>query len=183
MHIARLVLPSEYRKYRTHLLALDDESRYLRFASSFNDSAINSLCDKFESSPELHILFAVENADLAFIGMGHIALGGTMELAFSVLPSYQRQGIGNKLMTRVIQYCRTHGHLSGHMVCVPRNIAIKQLCINHKILLQSEFGETTGTVSLDSADASTYIAEAASASFATIDYLSKRALCPWTILF
>lgn len=180
MHIVRRVLPHEYGKYREHLLALDRESRILRFASNLDDNAINSLCDKFEAEPDHHVLFAIEDNDLKFIAVGHIAVFDNMELAFSVLKEHQGQGMGNALMERLIQYCRTHNILNGHLVCLPHNIAIKRLCKKHGIRIHAEYGEVVGDISLDQPDIISYINEVTSSSIGMFDYLSKRSLRPWT---
>mgnify|MGYP003344235118 CR=1 FL=1 len=116
MHLVRRVLPYEYFKYRRHLKSLDQENRFLRFGFAANDYAIDHLCDEFEKNPKDHVLFCVEDSNLEFIGVGHIALQDGMELAFSVLKSHQKQGIGDALIKRVVQYCRTRGLLEGKMV-------------------------------------------------------------------
>ena len=182
MYIVRKVLPNEYKKYREHLLKLDQESRVLRFAFPATDDSINLICDKFEASPHEHILFAIENADLDFVAVGHIALEGEMELAFSVLKEYQGMGMGDALMKRVLQHCRTANHLKGHMVCLPHNSAIKHLCTKNGIKIHTEGGETEGDVELPRADVATYFGEAASRNLGMYDFMAKRTMYPWTIL-
>ena len=175
----RRVLPHEYVKYRAHLKALDAESKVLRFAHPVSDFVIDQLCDKWETEIDKHVLFCIENDKLEFIGIGHIALEDTMELAFSVLTEHRGQGMGNKLMERCIQYCRTHGLLHGYMMCLPHNTAIKHLCIKHGIHIHTEYGETTADIDLDAATPNTYFNEAAAANWAAFDYLSKRS--PWSM--
>lgn len=180
MHIVRRVLPHEYHKYRKHLLALDADSRSLRFSAPVSDDAINRICDKFEADPDKHVLFAIEDPGLKFVAVGHIALFDEMELAFSVLKEHQGQGMGNRLMERVIQYCRTHSILKGHMVCLPHNTAIRHLCRKHGIHIHTDHGDVVGDIDLDQANVVTFIDEVTSSSLGMIDYLSKRALRPWT---
>lgn len=182
MHTVRRVLPHEYGKYRTHLKALDDESRRLRFANPVSDFVIDQLCDKWEAEHDKHILFVIENEHLEFVAIGHIALEDQMELAFSVHKEYQGQGMGDKLMSRCIQYCRTHNLLHGCMVCLSTNAVIKHLCLKHGIHIHTEYGETLADIDLDKADVSTYLNEATDANLAVMDYVSKRALLPWTLV-
>ena len=182
MHIVRRVLSSEYGKYRTHLKALDTDSRILRFAAPVTDDVIDSICDKIESDPQHHVLFAVEDENLDFIAVGHIAVFDDMELAFSVLKEHRGKGIGNQLMKRVIQHCRVNGYLKGFMVCLPHNSAIKHLCKKYGIGVHTEYGESMGDVELAKPDVVTYINEATSYNLGVYDYMSKRTLLPWTIL-
>jgi GNAT superfamily N-acetyltransferase len=182
LQTVRRVLPHEYGKYRTHLKALDAESKILRFANPLSDYVIDQLCDGFEAHPDKHILFAVENERLEFIAIGHIALDGQMELAFSVLKEYQGQGLGDKLMSRCIQYCRTHNLLAGSMVCLATNSVIKHLCTKHGIHFHSEHGETLADIELDNPTPATFIDEATATNWGAFDYMAKRALLPWSLI-
>ena len=174
----RRVLPHEYAKYRTHLKSLDSESKVLRFGYTVSDYIIDTLCDKFEANPSKHILFAIENERLELVAVGHVSLEGEMELAFSVLKDYQGQGMGNRLIKRCIQYCRTHNVLKGCMVCLSSNNRIKHLCSKYGITMENEMGETLATIELPQADMYTYVEEATSANMAVVDYFSKRITRP-----
>lgn len=182
MYIVRKVLPVEYSKYRSHLKALSESSRILRFGAPVGNDVIDHLCDKIEEDSRHHVLFAIENASLEFVAVGHVADFKDMEMAFSVLDGYQGQGMGEALMKRVIQHCRTLGHLKGFMVCLPHNNAIKHLCQKHGIKIHTEYGETTADVELPAANVGTYLDEAGSRNLGIYDFLSKRAMLPWTIL-
>jgi GNAT superfamily N-acetyltransferase len=170
----RRVLSHEYPKYRKHLKSLDEHSKYLRFGYVIHDEQIDAICSQFEAEPEKNILFAIENDDLDFIGIGHIAIQDELELAFSVLKGYQGQGLGSALMKRVIQWCRIHNKLRGCMVCLSSNAAIKHLCLKHGIHIHSEHGETLADIELDSPNITTYISEAADVNLAVADYMGKR---------
>lgn len=174
----RRVLPHEYSKYCQHLKGLDMESKILRFGCVIKDEVIDQLCHSIELDQENHILFCVENADLDFVAMGHIALGDDMELAFSVLKEYQNQGLGSALMMRCIQWCRTHNMLTGNMVCLSSNRVIRHLCSKHGITMVHQQGETMATVHLAPADMGTYISEAVDQNLAVVDWLTKRVVPP-----
>lgn len=180
-YTVRKVLADELPKYRIHLLALDVDSRYLRFGYSISDEMINSFCDGIEKNSEHHQLFVVENSTLEFIATGHVAISPDMELAFSVLKDYQGKGLGQKLMKRCIQWCRLNGQLKGCMVCLSRNSTIKHMCVKHGIHIHSEGGETLGDIALDEPSVNTYFSEASDANQAVIDYIMKRVRLPWAI--
>lgn len=174
MSAVRKVLLSEYTKYRKHLKLLDAESKYLRFGYVISDEIIDQLCDQFEAERSNNILFCVENEDLDFVAIGHIALQDEMEMAFSVLKEYQGQGFGNQLFKRVIQWCRTHNQLKGNMVCLSSNRVIKHLCVKYGIHMVSEGGETLASIELDHPDITTYFTEATDSNLAVMDYMGKR---------
>ena len=174
MPIVRRVLPNEYHKYRTHLKALDAESKYLRFGYPVSDCLIDKLCDTIEADIDHHVLFCVETDQLEFAAIGHIATSQGMELAFSVLKQYQGCGMGNALMRRSIQWCRTHNLLTGHMVCLSSNATIRHLCTKYGIKMKSEFGETSAEINLDAADVGTYIEQLVDQQAAIVDFMSKR---------
>ena len=171
----RQVLPHEYPKYRAHLKALDDQSKILRFGYPITDYVIDQLCDKFEAEPGNQVLFAIENRKLEFIAIGHIALDGGMELAFSVLKEHQGRGYGNLLMKRCIQYCRTHGILKGCMVCLTSNAAIRHLCKKYEISVVNDHGESLADIVLPPARIDTYISETIDNNLSALDYITKRA--------
>lgn len=177
-HTVRRVLPHEYQKYRAHLKSLDSESLMLRFGYQIRPEVIDTLCDGFERNHEHHILFCIEDNNLDFLAVGHIALDHSMELAFSVLKEHQGQGLGSALMRRCIQWCRTHNVLSGDMVCLSHNRAIRHLCTKHGIHMTSSRGETLAEIHLDPAGPDTYFEEAIDRNAAVIDWLTKRALFP-----
>jgi len=171
----RKVLAHEYPKYRKHLKALDTASKHLRFGYIIQDEMIDKLCDQWELDHEHNTLFCIENDDLDFIAVGHIAIQDEqMELAFSVLKGYQGQGMGNHLFKRVIQWCRTHQMLKGCMVCLSTNSIIKHLCTKYGIHMTTDHGETLADIELDSPNISTYITEATDSNLAVMDYMGKR---------
>lgn len=178
-HVVRKVLQHEYEKYRTHLKALDSESRHLRFGIMIKDETIDMLCNGIDKDHEHHILFCIENDQLEFIAVGHIATTDGMELAFSVLKEHQGKGMGSALMKRCIQWCRTHNILKGCMVCLSHNQAIRHLCLKYGIHFHTEHGESEADIELDAPGFDTFINESMDSNFAVLDYVGKRNRLPW----
>lgn len=174
MSAVRRVLISEYPKYRKHLKSLDAESKYLRFGYVISDEIIDQLCNRFEADADRNILFCIENDNLDFVAIGHIALQDEMELAFSVLKECQGNGLGNQLFKRVIQWCRTHNQLKGNMVCLSSNRVIRHLCTKYGIHMVNDHGETLASIELDHPDLATFFTEATDSNLAVIDYVGKR---------
>ena len=178
----RRVLPHEYGKYRAHLKSLDIESKVLRFGCAISDDVVDTLCDGFEAHPSKHVLFAIENKQLEFVAVGHIALDDGMELALSVLKDHQGKGMGNLLMKRCIQWCRVKNIRKGCMLCLTSNKVIRHLCAKYKICIKNDHGETLANIELDWPDLSTYIKEAADSNLGALDYLHKRFAKPLALL-
>lgn len=181
MTTVRLVLPHEYHLYREHLKQLDAASRNLRFGYPVTDAVIDVLCDKIENDKSSHILFCIEDSDLTFVAVGHIAISDGMELALSVLKPYQGMGLGTTILERCIQWCRTRGLLKGCMVCLTHNRAIQHLCRKLGIELHHEQGEVLADIDLTPPLPSTYISEQIDSTMAILGYISNRARLPWSV--
>jgi GNAT superfamily N-acetyltransferase len=171
-HLVYRLRPEEYHKYRTHLLSLDEESRYTRFGAPIKDQTINQLCDGFESNPSQHKIFVIEDADLRVIAAGHIALEGETELAFSVLKEYRQQGMGSSLMKRCIEWCQNRNIQGGCMVCLSTNTAIKKLASKHGVLV-NDGGETLANITIPTANPASIISEVLDSNLARVDHLTK----------
>jgi GNAT superfamily N-acetyltransferase len=172
-HIVYRLQPAEYHRYRTHLLALDEESRYLRFGYHIKDETIDILCDKFESNTQDHKIFVIEDENLVVIGAGHIArVDGQTELAFSVLKEHQGQGMGSALMKRIIEWCQNRGIKDGCMVCLSTNSAIKKLAKKYGVLV-NEGPETLAGIRIPDLDSNSIINEVVESNIARMDHLGK----------
>jgi GNAT superfamily N-acetyltransferase len=172
-HLVYRLLPAEYSRYRTHLLALDQESRYLRFGYHINDAMINFLCDKFESNPSQHKIFAIENDNLDVVAVGHISLEGEeVELAFSVLKQCQGQGMGSALMKRCIEWCQNRGIKGGCMVCLSHNKAVRAMAKRHGVLVD-DHGETMADLKIPELSPVSVLNEVVESNLARFDHLGK----------
>ena len=172
-HSVYRLRPDEYNRYRTHLLALDEESRYTRFGVMIKDEIINQLCDRFEANFKQHKIFVIEDDDLKVVAAGHIALeGGETELAFSVLKEYRKQGMGDALMKRTIEWCQNRNIKGGCMVCLSTNTAIKRLASKHGVLVNAG-GETLANITIPDANPVSVMHEVVESNIARLDHVGK----------
>jgi len=172
-HFVYRLQPHEYLRYRKHLLALDEESRYTRFGFHAKDEVIEQLCTTFETNPKEHKIFVIENNNLDVVAAGHISLaGGETELAFSVLTPYRKQGMGDALMSRTIEWCQNRNIKGGCMVCLSTNMAIKKLASKHGILI-NDGGETLADIKIPDATAVSVMHEVVESNMAKFDHLGK----------
>ena len=173
MHLVYRLRPHEYSRYRKHLLALDEESRYTRFGFHIQDSVIEQLCKGFEANPAEHKIFVIEDNDLNVVAAGHISLqGGETELAFSVLKKYRQQGMGDALMKRCIEWCQNRNIKGGCMVCLSTNTAIKKLAGKHGILI-NDGGETLADIRIPESTTASVFNEVVDSNLARLDHLGK----------
>jgi GNAT superfamily N-acetyltransferase len=172
-HLVYKLTPNEYDRYRKHLLALDSHSKYLRFGFHISDEVIADLCTKFAANTSEHKIFVIENNDLDVVGAGHISLeGNNVELAFSVLKDYQKQGMGDSLMKRCIEWCQNRGLDLGCMVCLSSNTAIKKLAAKHGVLI-NDSGETVANIKIPVANSVSRFSEVIDSNLSKLDHLGK----------
>jgi GNAT superfamily N-acetyltransferase len=137
------------------------------------DEVIEQLCDRFEANPRDHKIFVIENEALEVVAAGHIALeGGETELAFSVLKDYRKQGMGDALMKRTIEWCQNRNIKGGCMVCLSTNAAIKALAKKHGLLI-NQGGETMANIIIPEATPASVMHEIVESNMARLDHLGK----------
>ncbi len=165
---------TEFHRYRTHLLSLDEESRYMRFGFHIRSETINQLCEKWQLNPDKHKVFAIEDNNMEVVAVGHLSLEDTpAELAFSVFKEHQGKGMGDALMSRLVEYCQNRGIKLGCMVCLGSNDKIKHLARKHGILVKTEEGDSYGQVAIPSPTPLSIWHEYVEDNLAKLDHLGK----------
>jgi GNAT superfamily N-acetyltransferase len=134
---------------------------------------IEQLCSRFETNYQEHKIFVIENEQLEVVAAGHIALeGGETELAYSVLKEYRKQGMGDALMKRTIEWCQNRNINGGCMVCLSTNTAIKALAKKHGVLI-NQGGETLANITIPQATVTSVIHEVVDSNMARADHIGK----------
>lgn len=173
MHSIFRLPDTEFHRYKTHLLSLDEDSKLMRFGYQVKTETILELHKKWSQDADKNIIFAIENDDLELIGVGHICLmDAEPELAFSVLKEYQNQGMGNELMKRCIEWCQNRNIKTGTMVCLSTNAPIKKLAARHGLLVR-DGTETQAEIKIPDANISSIVHELVEDNLSTIDHISK----------
>ena len=165
---------SEFYQYRSHLIMLDEESRYMRFGFLIKDETINQLYEKWRANIDQHVVFAIENENMEIVAVAHISLEDPVpELAFSVFKEYQGQGMGDALMKRAIEYCQTHGIKHGCMVCLSTNSKIKGLARKNGVLVSTDGTDSHGEIEIPDPTPVSYWKEYVDDSLGKLDHLGK----------
>ncbi len=144
----RKLWPSEWTKFRDHLLRLDKASRRMRFAHGVSDSFIED--------------YAARMVDMSGIVYGYLEgtelraaaelkkLGDTWgreaEAAFSVEQPLQEHGIGTELMGRVIRAARNRGVQHLCLSCLAENGKMRAIAAHFGADLRFEYGEIIGQI-------------------------------------
>jgi GNAT superfamily N-acetyltransferase len=116
--------------YSRHLKNLTDEDKISRFGYLITDYMIDKLILDMCYHPSEHEL--ARNPD------------GSWELAVSVEKEYQRQGIGDKLITEMVEFAKFHKISELYMHCIEDNRVIQHLASKHDLTTrQRGAGERT----------------------------------------
>ncbi len=120
----------ETRKYRDHLLRLDEESRRRRFGGHVSDQHIRNHVAAAQGFNAVLYGFFVDGilrgvAELRFIGWRFLC--DEAEAAFSVEAPWQSHGIGSALLERILLAARNRGIKFLYMDCLAENLRMQQL--------------------------------------------------------
>lgn len=174
MYTVYRLTPKEFDRYRQHLLNLDTEARYMRFGFSAPDDLINFVCDKIDTNPQQHKIFVIENQDLEVVAAGHIALtNGNVEFAFSVIKEYRKQGMGQTLLKKCIQWCQNRNIKQGMMVCLANNLPMRRLAHKEGLTISTLDGESEAVVTLPDATVYTIFKELVENNWSALDHRGK----------
>lgn len=148
--LIRRLRPSEFLRFRDHLLRLDRESRRDRFNGAIDDDFLIDYANR---------CFADRTTVVGYVE-GDRVLGAaelherpdevepTGEIAFSVESELQHRGIGAALFERLIASARGSGYTRLRVTTHPDNGAMRSLARRFGAHLHFEHGDTVGLISL-----------------------------------
>lgn len=127
--IARKLWPWERGSLREHLLRLGDEERVMRFCSPVGDAFINGYCDRIDW---LRMVVVGAFVDGRLRGIAELIVlpqqwPNSAELAMSVERSFQRQGIGRRLIDQVLLAARNRLVREVYLISRPENEPMRRL--------------------------------------------------------
>lgn len=134
LFIIKRLASSHKEEILNHFKELDQESRYNRFCSSTNDSLLELHVSKLQI--DKYGYFGIFNEELKMIGLGECVFFQSKdkkdeteaEVAFSILKEYQGNGLGNKLLKRLIRFAKINGIEKLQMYCLRNNSKVIHLC-------------------------------------------------------
>ncbi len=170
--VIRRLWPADLPAFREHLLRLDPQSRFERFAMAVNDDFLVRYAERCFGIDDVIYGYYVDGTlrgagELRAVGANII--GGSVEAAFSVEKPWRRLGVGTELMSRIVRAARNRRADALYMSCLSNNVAMQGLARKFAADLRFETDDTTGKLVARAPSASSVWGEMAdnATSFAT----------------
>jgi RimJ/RimL family protein N-acetyltransferase len=162
-----------------HLLALDEQDRYLRFGYAANDEQIQRYVDQLDFDRD--DIFGIFNRRLELIAMAHLAFipnePGTpagAEFGVSVLKQARGRGYGTRLFDRAVMHARNEGVELMFIHALSENTAMIKIARNAGATLERAGSETEAYLRLPPATLDTRVSELVEEKVAQADYRLKQ---------
>jgi GNAT superfamily N-acetyltransferase len=145
--VLRRLWPADLPAFREHLLRLDAQSRYDRFAMAVNDEFLTRYAERCFGFDDVIYGYYVDGT-MRGAGelrpVGHSIVGGSVEAAFSVELAWRRRGVGTEMLARIVRAARNRRAESLYMSCLARNVAMQGLARKFSAHLRFETDDSTG---------------------------------------
>jgi GNAT superfamily N-acetyltransferase len=149
----RRLWPPDASAFQEHLLRLDPESRYDRFAMAVSDDFLRQYASRCFGLDDLIYGFFVDG-ELRGAGElrrvagpdGPAGFDGLAEAAFSVERPWRRLGVGAELMARIVRAARNRRAETLYMSCLSRNKAMQALARKFSAQMRFETGDVGGVL-------------------------------------
>jgi RimJ/RimL family protein N-acetyltransferase len=167
------------RRILSHLLALEEQDRYLRFGYSANDEQIERYVDHLDF--ERDDIFGIFNRGLELLAMAHLAFipnePGTpagAEFGVSVLKKGRGRGYGTRLFDRAVMHARNEGVELMFIHALSENTAMIKIARNAGATLERAGSETEAYLRLPPATLDSRVTEMVEEQVAQADYRLKQ---------
>lgn len=143
----RRLWPSDGAAFRDHLLRLDPQSRFERFAMVASDEFMRGYAQRCFGIDDVIFGYFVDGVLRGAGELRPVAPGAhdiSAEAAFSVEREVRRRGIGTELMERIVQAARNRNADTLYMSCLARNEAMQGLAKKFAADLEFDDDALTG---------------------------------------
>lgn len=170
--------PSHRERIAQHLLALDEQDRYLRFGYPANDEQIRRYTDGLNF--ERDDIYGIYNRKLQLIAMAHVAFSDNpaqarhAEFGVSVLKTARGRGYGARLFDRAVMHARNEGVSLMYIHALSENTAMLKIARNAGATVERDGSESEAHLKLPSATLTTRLTEMMEDQVAEVDYGIKR---------
>jgi RimJ/RimL family protein N-acetyltransferase len=173
----RSVGPRHGERIARHLLALDENDRYLRFGYAANDEQISRYVDGLNF--ERDEIFGIYNRKLELIAMAHLAfstdpeLKSCAEFGVSVLAKARCRGYGARLYDRAVTHARNDGVDMMFIHALSENTAMLKIARKAGARIERDGSESEAYLKLPPADLDSRMTEMVEEQLAQTDYRLK----------
>ena len=170
--------PAYRERIAKHLLALDDEDRYLRFGYKASDAQISRYVADLNF--ERDEIFGIYNRHLELVAMAHVAFATDAqhqqcaEFGVSVLKKARGRGYGRRLFERAVIHARNEGVDMMFIHALSENTAMLKIARNAGASVQRDGAESEAFLHLPPANIDSRMAALFEHQFAEMDYRIKR---------
>jgi RimJ/RimL family protein N-acetyltransferase len=163
----------------THLLALPEADRHLRFGYAASDAQLAHYADLIDFSRDE--VFGIFNRRLELIAMAHLALlppsaadrAAQAEFGVSVLPRVRGRGFGSRLFERAVLHARNR-HVDTLIIhALSENTAMLRIVRKAGAIIERDGGESQARLRLPADDLHSHVDELIRDQAAEIDYRFK----------
>lgn len=158
----------------THLLALGDADRYLRFGHPATDSQIGRYVDGIDFARDE--VFGIFNRRLELIAMAHLAHAGeahSAEFGVSVLPKARGRGYGARLFDHAVLHARNRGVDTMIIHALSENTAMLRIARKAGATIDRAGTDSQAVLKLPPDDMASHVSEIVEDGAAEIDYRIK----------
>jgi RimJ/RimL family protein N-acetyltransferase len=169
--------PGHRDRIAAHLLALDEQDRYLRFGYAANDEQVRGYVDHLDFDRD--DIFGIYNRKLELIAMAHLAFivdaksPNCAEFGVSVLKKARGRGYGRRLFDRAAVHARNEGVDMLFIHALSENHAMISIARKSGATLERFGGETDAYLRLPPATLDSRMSELVEEQIAQTDYRLK----------
>jgi RimJ/RimL family protein N-acetyltransferase len=173
MVAVRTLTPLELPRYRDHLLRLGADDRRLRFGFPIPDERIVNFVDGLRpldtrvlvhTGPDLEVIGAVQMSMTSWRGV---------EFAFSVEAPFRGRGVATALFDRALLWARNRRIRQAYVQCLSENHAMRRIARKSGMAVQTETGESEGTLIIPGATPLTLFEELMAENNGVCDVMAK----------
>jgi len=171
-------LGSNHRgRIAAHLLALDQQDRYLRFGYAAGDEQIRKYVDGLDF--ERDDIYGVYNRRLELIAMAHLAFASEpnctscVEFGVSVLKAARGRGYGARLFDRAVMHARNEGVELMFIHALSENTAMLRIATKAGASVVRDGSESEAHLKMPPATLDTRMTEMVEEQMAQVDYRLK----------
>ena len=171
----RSLAPRHRARILTHLQALDEADRHLRFGYAASDSHIGRYVDQLDFDRDE--VYGVFNRRLELVAMAHLAYLGqdtrhptSAEFGVSVLPKLRGRGIGARLFERAALHARNQGIDTIIIHALSENRPMLHIVREAGALIETQGPESTARLKLPPEDVGSQLQEILEIQAAAFDY-------------
>ena len=179
----RTLAPRHRGAILRHLLALNEQDRYLRFGYAANDAHIGQYVGQLDF--ERDEIYGIYNRQLVLIAMAHLAFSldplrkHQVEFGVSVLATARGKGLGARLFDRALLHARNEGASEMMIHALSENTAMLKIATNAGARVVRDGSESEAYLHVPAATLVSQVGELVDEQVGELDYNLKVQAKTW----